>query len=330
MNNQTAAARRVKRPSYFAISPHLIMPRTVGDFAVYLKQQGRMVLYASKGEQFTPMHRVRLSDLGVKRLWILADDRDSYDDYVRINLSELVSDEDIPVEARAEAWCSASETMIRDMFDLESSDDQLVARLSRIRGLLKGTLKFITEPSVLRELGRFLRNGFEEHQHGLSCMVLTASVLDTYEKIPGSLLTACCIGSILHDIGKSRLSETLRNADPAMLGPEELPIWRTHPSVGVSVCSRLPLQQETLQCILFHHEREDGRGFPSGGSGNDLPFYPRVLSLCNAYDNLTRPRAGREPLTPFEALTQIKADHGAYDPDMLRRLIRVLSKAELV
>lgn len=306
------------------------MPSTSGSFSLYLKQQGRMVLYASRGDEFTASHRSRLMDMGVKKIWVEGRERTGYEDYVRTHLASLVGDDYIPVQERAEAWCGASETMIQDMFDLDTPDEQLLTRFSRVRTLLRNTLKFFSDPAVLREMSRFLRHGFESHKHGLAVMVLAATVLDTYDGLPNSLLTACCAGAVLHDIGKSRLSEELRRADPATLDAESLSIWRTHPSVGVSICSRLPLEQETLQCILFHHEREDGRGFPSGGRGADLPFYPRVIGLCNTYDNLVRGGPNRAPVSAFQALSRIKEDRGAYSPDLLRRLITVLSKAEMI
>lgn len=330
MSNFTSPGHQASKPSYFGVSPHLIMPSTFGGFSVYLKQHGRMVLYTTRGETFSDTHRNRLTDMGIKKVWVEANDRGGYEEYVRAHLASLIDDENIPVEERAEAWCGASETMIREMFDMDVSDEQLITRFSRIRSLLRNTLKFFTDPGVLRELARFLRNGYDAHQHGLAVMVLTATVLDTYEGLPPSLLTACCAGAVLHDIGKSRLSERLRIADPQDLEPEPLSIWRSHPSVGVSICSRLPLEQETLQCILFHHEREDGNGFPSGGRGADLPFYPRVLGLCNTYDNLVRGGYDRQQITPFKALSEIKDDYGAYSPDMLKRLIAVLSKADIV
>jgi response regulator RpfG family c-di-GMP phosphodiesterase len=330
MANSVNAAHPSQKPSYFEVSPHLIVPSTFGGFAIYLKQQNRMVLYAARGDEFTAAHRSRLMDMGVKKIWVEGGDRAGYEEYVRAHLSTLVGDDYIPVQERAEAWCGASETMIREMFDLNTPDEQLLTRFSRVRSLLRNTLKFFSDPAVLREMSRFLRNGFESHKHGLGVMVLAATVLDTYEGLPPSLLTACCAGAVLHDIGKSRLSERLRHADPETLDPEALSLWRSHPSVGVSICSRLPLEQETLQCILFHHEREDGKGFPSGGRGTDLPFYPRVIGLCNAYDNLVRGGPESESLTAFQALSRIKEDRGAYAPDLLRRLITVLSKAEMI
>ena len=60
-----------------------------------------------------------------------------------------------------------------------------------------------------------------------------------------------------------------------------------------------------------------------------LPSYVKVLALCNEYDNLTRHESGRKILTPFEALTRIKSMRNAHDEDMLKRLIAVLSKAEI-
>ncbi|WFS62943.1 HD domain-containing phosphohydrolase [Pseudodesulfovibrio thermohalotolerans] len=310
------------------VSPYMVIPSRVGGFSVYLKQGGKYVLYAEKGELFTDSHKQRLSLLGVDHLYVRASDYDGFTRYVQENILEILDDESIPVGERARVWNDATVALAREAFDssLPSPIDR--RHFQRIRKLIADSLKFLSREDALKELARFIRDGEESFHHGVGVMVLTVTTLCSFMKEDSDLLVAVGMGAILHDIGKIELPQEIFTKKFDALSREDKDLVKSHPALGVGVCSALPLPQEALQCILFHHEREDGLGYPSGSTGAMLPSYVKALILCNEYDNLTRGRTGRG-LTPFEALTRIKSMRSAFDTEMLRRLIEVLSKADL-
>lgn len=308
----------------------MVIPSRVGGFSLYLKQDDSFVLYAEKGELFTDAHKERLGKLEVDHLYVKTEDYKFYAQYVQDNIKELLDDEIIPVRERARAWNDAAVALAREAFDRSLPGNIDKRRFSKIRALIANSLKFFAREDALKELSRFISEGNELFLHGIAVMVLTVSVLSTFLKDGAALMVAVGMGAMLHDIGKLELPPEIfvRRADS--LSQEEQDLIRSHPALGVGLCSSLPLPQETLQCILFHHEREDGTGYPSGAMGGLLPSYVQVLALCNEYDNLTRGgRRGQKPLTPFEALTRIKQCRGAFDGEMLKRLIAVLSKADI-
>ena len=318
-----------KQGNLFKISPYMVIPSRVGGFSLFLKQDDAFVLYAEKGELFTEEHKERLGRLGVDHLYVRAEDYRHYTTYLHDNLLELLDDEAIPVRDRARAWNDATVSLARETFDRNLPPNMDKRRFVTIRKLINSSLKFLARDDALRELSRFIAQGGELFNHGIGVMVLTVSVLVSYIKDDSDLLVAVGMGAMLHDIGKLELPENLFSRRRDGLSQAELDMIKSHPALGVGICSSLPLPQETLQCILFHHEREDGSGYPSGAKGDLLPSYVKVLSLCNEYDNLTRGMHKRKQLTPFEALTRIKSQRNAYDPEMLKRLIAVLSKAQL-
>jgi HD-GYP domain-containing protein (c-di-GMP phosphodiesterase class II) len=323
--------RTITQPTgtMFKVSPYMVIPSRVGGFSLFLKQDETFVLYAEKGELFTDEHKERLSRLGVDHLYVRAEDYRRYAAYLNDNLLELLDDESIPVRERARAWNDATVSLAREAFEtgLPKSVDK--RSFARIRALIAGSLKFLARDDALRELSRFIAEGNELFRHGIGVMVLAVSVLSTYVKDDADLLVAVGMGAILHDIGKLELPAELFTRRRDTLSQAELDMIRSHPALGVGVCSSLPLPQETLQCILFHHERENGTGYPSGASGAMLPSYVKVVALCNEYDGLVRGGPGRKKLTPFEALTRIKSQRGAYDTELLKRLIATLSRAQL-
>lgn len=321
--------QRKKKSGLFKVSPYMVIPSRVGGFSLFLKQDESYVLYAEKGVLFTEEHKERLVRLGVDHLYVKADEYSRYTAYLDDNLLELLDDDSVPVRERARAWNDATVSMAREAFDNNLPRGVDKRQFIKIRKLINSSLKFLAREDALRELSRFIADGRELFQHGIGVMVLTISVLSTYIKDDAELLVAVGMGAMLHDIGKLELPDGLFSRRTDGLSQAELEMIRSHPALGVGICSSLPLPQETLQCILFHHEREDGTGYPSGAQGDLLPSYVKVLSLCNEYDNLIRGMGVSKKLTPFEALTRIKGRRKAHDPEMLKLLISVLSKAKI-
>ncbi|MCJ2165675.1 MULTISPECIES: HD domain-containing phosphohydrolase [unclassified Pseudodesulfovibrio] len=310
------------------VSPYMVIPSRVGGFSLYLKQEGKLVLYAEKGELFTDEHKERLSLLGVKHLYVKGADYRHFMNYLQDNILELLDNESIPVTERARVWNDATVSIAREAFDRSLPSPIDKRQFKRIRAIISNSLKFLAREDALKELSRFIKEGDESYRHGIGVMVLTITTLCSFMKEDSETLVAVGMGAILHDIGKMELPQDLFTKKFDNLSRADKDLVKSHPALGVSLCSSMPLPQEALQCILFHHEREDGLGYPSGSTGAMLPSYVKVLSLCNEYDNLTRGKEGRR-MTPFEALTHIKSMRNAYDKEMLRRLISVLAKADL-
>ena len=322
-------SKQKKIGGLFKVSPYMVIPSRVGGFSLYLKQDDNLVLYAEKGELFTDAHKERLGKLGVDHLYVKTEDYSGYATYVQDNILDLLDDEAIPVRERARAWNDATASLAREAFSKSLPKSLDRRRFKKIQTLIRNSLKFFSRDDALKELSRFIKDGSELFHHGIGTMVLTITVLSSFVKDDSDLLVAVGIGAMMHDIGKLELPENLFTRRWDNLSQAEQGMIKSHPALGVGICSSLPLPQETLQCILFHHEREDGSGYPSGAMGNLLPSYVKVLALCNEYDNLTREGSGRKTLTPFEALTRIKSMRNAHDGDMLKRLIAILSRAEL-
>lgn len=325
VNRQTET---ISTKGLFKVSPYMVIPSRVGGFSLYLKQGDALVLYAEKGELFTEEHKKRLGKLGVDHLYIKAEDYRQYATYLHDNLLEVLDDENIPVRERARAWNDATMSLAKRAFDRTLPKPMDKRRFNMVRKLIQNSLKFLARDDAMKELARFIKEGHALFNHGIGVMVLTINVMASYVKDDSDLMVAVGMGAILHDIGKLELPEELFARRWSSLSPAEQDLVKSHPALGVGVCSSLPLPQETLQCILFHHERVDGSGYPSGGTGDMLPSYVRVLSMCNEYDNLIRGPGKR--LTPFEALNRIKSQRNAHDPEMLKRLINVLSKADMM
>nr|WP_287412101.1 HD domain-containing phosphohydrolase [Pseudodesulfovibrio sp.] len=321
-------SQKISANNVFKVSPYMVIPSRVGGFSLYLKQDKNFVLYAEKGVLFTEEHTKRLIMLDVKHLYVKASDYAFYTSYLQDNIMEVLEDEAIPLSERARAWNDATVAIAKSAFDRSLPAPVDKRQFKRIKSLISNSLTFLTRDDALRELSRFIREGDSLYRHGIAVMVLTIVTLATFMKDEHDILVAVGLGAMLHDIGKLELPQNIFVNRYETLNREGKDLVRSHPALGVGYCSSLPLPQETLQCILFHHEREDGTGYPSGSTGNFLPDYVKVLTMCNLYDNLVTGKYGRKK-TPFEALTHIRSMRSAFDQKMLKRLISVLATSDL-
>jgi putative nucleotidyltransferase with HDIG domain len=122
------------------------------------------------------------------------------------------------------------------------------------------------------------------------------------------------LGGLLHDVGKLAIAAHVLSK-PEPLDPDELAAVRSHPVVGVALLEAFPGAHPVLECVLFHHERWDGTGYPTGRAGGDIPIEARVLAVADAYDAMTTTRPYRRALGSAEARIEIARCAGTqFDP----------------
>ena len=122
------------------------------------------------------------------------------------------------------------------------------------------------------------------------------------------------LGGLLHDVGKLAVSEGVLTK-PGPLEPAELEAVRVHPVAGAKLLKPIPAARPALGCVLFHHERWDGCGYPMGRAGDEIPVEARVLAVTDAFDAMTTARPYRRALLPTEALAEITRCAGTqFDP----------------
>jgi HD-GYP domain-containing protein (c-di-GMP phosphodiesterase class II) len=138
------------------------------------------------------------------------------------------------------------------------------------------------------------------------------------------------IGAPLHDIGKVFVSpELLRKRGP--LNSEELAEIRTHPVEGAKLVGANAPTRAALPYVLYHHERWDGCGYPTGRAGTAIPEGARLLSITDAFDAMTSMRPYRRALPEWRALGEIKRCAGTqFDPDLARGFLAAWSEGVLV
>ena len=110
--------------------------------------------------------------------------------------------------------------------------------------------------------------------------------------------------ALLHDIGKLTMPDRILNK-AEQLTDQEWERIRRHPVIGYKLFADIPVLRGTAKLILHHHERYDGRGYPEGLRGEDIPLGARILAVADAYDYMTTGHAHREALSKARAFAEL-------------------------
>ncbi len=132
------------------------------------------------------------------------------------------------------------------------------------------------------------------------------------------------LAAVLHDVGTVATPiQALRKEGPLQV--EDLTAIAGHPQTGVAMLKDISFLSDALPGILYHHERFDGRGYPFGIGGTDIPLYARMIAVADAFDSLTTTRSYRPAMSPQEALENIESRGGTqFDPEVVRVLQQAL------
>jgi diguanylate cyclase (GGDEF)-like protein/putative nucleotidyltransferase with HDIG domain len=129
--------------------------------------------------------------------------------------------------------------------------------------------------------------------------------------------------ALLHDIGKLAVPDHIL-AKPGPLTPEEFQKVQSHPQVGASIIATIPFPYPVAPLILSHHERWDGRGYPSGLKEDEIPLGARILFLVDYFGALTSERPYHEPMSLDAAAAVIEQEAGkALDPKAVEAFLKV-------
>jgi putative nucleotidyltransferase with HDIG domain len=120
---------------------------------------------------------------------------------------------------------------------------------------------------------------------------------------------------LFHDIGKSQTNGRILNKS-SKLNIEEFDMMKQHTKAGYNMLKHTDLPKSILDAVLYHHERYDGKGYPEGLAGKEIPDLARVINICDVYDALTSDRPYRKGYSIPEALYIMKEMRNYFDPDL--------------
>ncbi len=164
-----------------------------------------------------------------------------------------------------------------------------------------------------------------EHETGYHSYRVTEFALNLGRRmgLGDEELSVIAKGALLHDIGKIGVP------DDILLKPEELDeqewiLMKRHPELGYRMLEKIDFLEESAKLVHTHHERYDGKGYPNGLSGDEIPLGARIFSVVDALDAMTHDRIYREALSFDEAIEGIKEASGTqFDPQVVDVFLQI-------
>jgi putative nucleotidyltransferase with HDIG domain len=206
--------------------------------------------------------------------------------------------------------------LARALLRSEDRAEQLEARSVRLASMQLGVLVTLVETLALRDrmtarhaaaVARYARALARE----MGCDEADQDLAHT--------------AGLLHDIGKFALPDRILHAE--ILSDEDWAVVRRHPQEGATLVGRLDGYGPVADAILYHHEHVDGSGYPAGLIGNEIPLASRILSVCNVYDTLTARDSYRSPMTPQDAIAELRRVAGRQlDAEIVDTFVAMLER----
>ena len=197
---------------------------------------------------------------------------------------------------------------------------QQVELLARIRSAMR-LRRAITSLERATQIVAALANAVEAKDLGLvhHCRWLAhhAARVGVHVGLRGEELEAVAYGALLHDVGKIGVPEhLLRKEGP--LSDDEWTVMRRHPEIGERICRPLRASRAFAPIIRHHHERYNGRGYPDGLRGSEIPLGARIVAIADAYEAMVHGRPYQPAQAHDRAAEELRKLRGAqFDPGLV-------------
>lgn len=243
-----------------------------------------------------------------------------------LGVMDVISKPVVPfiVRRRIESVIELFENRKRLELTVNEQAERLLSQSERIIRLNYGMIEALTTAIEFRsgESGAHVRR-----IHDITLYMLENTILG--DGFTGEEKTQIALASIMHDVGKIAVSDTILNK-PGRLTEQEFEIMKTHTTEGARLLSQIPQLREldafkyAYDIALHHHERWDGGGYPEHLAGDEISVCAQIVSLADVYDALQSRRCYKEAYSNDRALEMIVTGQcGVFNPVLLEEFMRV-------
>ena len=135
--------------------------------------------------------------------------------------------------------------------------------------------------------------------------------------------------ALLHDIGKIGIPDSVLNK-PSRLTDEEYAVMKTHVTRGAEILKDFTLIEHVVEGARYHHERYDGKGYPDGLKGEEIPLYGRIIAVADAFDAMTANRIYRKRQDFDYVMSELHKGRGTqFDPELLDIFLKLIDDKKI-
>lgn len=291
------------------------------DLYVLSKKDGKSnyVLYSSGDSMFEGSKKSMLARKNIKSIFINKKDKKFFYEYLESNFQQILSYENSTPGEKAQLIRDTANNLVQDLFV-----DPGTGNIKRTKQFAYNMVDYVLKDSrTSHSLVSLATQQYYTYAHSVnvaSVGTLFASSLG----IKANELRPLCLGMLLHDIGKSKISKEILEKK-GKLTDDEFAIIRQHPEMGAEILNKDIVFKDEYMITLHHHENCDGSGYPFGLKKKEVHTYARMVRILDIYDALTSDRSYADANQPFGAVQIMARDmSNIVDTNLLAKFVKFL------
>ncbi len=286
----------------------------------------QFALFGKQGENTQNIHTRSSNGSSESNVYYLKIDNQAAHSFIESKFSELLQTKHLLVKHKTELMYQMCSQMVQEFVQLLIRGQILpLEKISKLQKTVQSSAQFlISEKQALNELIQAIADS--EHliyQHSVNVMAFSVVLAHSLGLSPSNIEDVA-IASLLHDIGYTKSSVPPPYANDSVR--INTPGIESHPVQSFQMlCTVEHLSQNTLDAILYHHERLDGSGFPNGLQGSQIPLHARILAFADTFEFLVNPNRKTTKMKPFYALkSMMETEKKKLDPSLFKPFILAL------
>ncbi|TVQ78425.1 MAG: HD-GYP domain-containing protein [Bradymonadales bacterium] len=289
---------------------------------IYLFVQDRFVLYRGANLPFTLQDKLRLEKAKQNKVYIYCENEADLRRFYESNLTNIIESDKVAPEKKAKVLYQCAKGIAKDLFEKPTSTETI----QRSRGVVDNTLSLLSKSSdAFVQMISLSGHDYYTYTHCVNVLTLTVSLLSDLGYKDPRFLKEAGMGALLHDVGKKKVPIEILNK-PGKLTEEEWQVMKRHPEFGAEIVERARMPERGVDIIIQHHERINGKGYPHGLVGQDIPIASQVVAITDAYDAMTTNRCYQKAMKPFDAMRIITQEmKGHYNPQVVQKFLQMLN-----
>jgi len=299
---------------------------SIVDFDLYIKIGTDLILYRAADLPFTEKTRSTLLDNNVRYLYVPGADRLKYQKYLESNIGSIIGDKEIPEQTKAGIVYDSTKLLVRDVL----ANPTLSENVRRGQQLVETSVNYILHrKTAFHNLLKVMSFDYYTYTHSVNVCTFSVAFARHLGYDDEEFLNFLGTGALLHDVGKTKISDRILNKRGG-LSPLEMEIIRKHPKWGVEIMQETKIiADESYFPIIQHHEREDKTGYPAGCGGDDIHIYGKIVGIADTFDAMTTQRVYQNAVETYPALKTMFETQNQYDRRLLEEFAKLMGPADI-
>nr|WP_320016782.1 HD domain-containing phosphohydrolase [uncultured Desulfobacter sp.] len=300
--------------SFFAVDPLSINPATLADFSLFERfpAQDGMFRFRCLLTDTDAVTVDRLKDMLANwdTVYIHNADAHDYKAYIKDNLEFILNNDALSISKKTSILVDLSTDAIKEIFAAPFVPQAKISEtVNNLKKFVSRALDFFCDIESLNGIATMIGHDYDTYTHSVKVGWLSAVFIKANQDLFGNpgresliqLLLQATLSGCLHDLGKVKIPENVIHK-PGRLNNLESVLMQSHPAFGMALLFEKQLPNDTLQAILYHHENEDGSGYPFGLAGDEIPLVAKICHIADVFDALTSTRPYKNGKNSVEAL----------------------------